>query len=355
LVSNRVLRHSLMAVVSVSTGVVLQLGAGRIAHAATQIVRFGSSEANMPSGGAASAVGFGKIWIGLTYTADSGRSWVKRIPPPLATSMFRGEPAEIQHTYFVSETRGWLTGLHHIWATSDGGQTWSIRFDGRPFGFAFSVGGSGWTASGNKDEIRNYVTADRGATWHECGEAWYMPTYAPYVSAYFIDSKRGWTVIARYNDLELSIEQGVAKTEDGGCTWKPIWWRPSGNPDSLSNITFIDANTGWLASTNRSPLFATIDGGLTWTQVPLPTPRFTSYSAYLINRGEGFVYGDAENQSAFESGIYFTMDGGLTWSGVSVNDLIKNHNLAKRIPTSWTDAAVRRMNLIRKQSKTAGK
>jgi photosystem II stability/assembly factor-like uncharacterized protein len=355
LVSNKVLSYSLMAVVSVSTGFLFQLGSGRIARGATQIVEFGSSEATIPSGGTASVVGFGKIWIGLTYTADNGHSWVKRVPPPLATPLFRSEPTESQHTQFVSETRGWLTGLHHIWATSDGGQTWSIRFDGRPFGFAFSAGGAGWTASGDKEEIRNYVTADKGATWHECGEAWHMLTYAPYVSAYFLDSRLGWALIAKYNDLELSIEQGIAKTEDGGCTWKPIWWRPSGNPDSLSNLTFVDANAGWLASTNRSPLFATIDGGVTWTTVPLPAPRFTSYSAYLINRGEGFIYGDAENQSAFQSGIYFTKDSGLSWSGVTIDDLINNQDLAKRIPPSWTDAAVRRMYAIRQQFKSAGK
>jgi photosystem II stability/assembly factor-like uncharacterized protein len=322
-------------------------------HAAGEIVRFTSAPSTLPRGGSASAVEEGKFWIGLSYTADFGTTWVQRVPPSITPPKFL---PDLQPTKFISEKRGWLTGFNHVWATGDGGHTWSIRFDGRPFAFAFSKKGNGWTAVGDHDEIRNYITQDWGETWHECGKRWHVPAYAPYVSAVLLDSGTGWTLIAQYDDRELGLEQGVAKTEDGGCTWQPIWWNSSAaGPNRLGDLSFSDTTFGWLSSINEGPLLETRDGGVTWQSIPLPDPNFITANSFITRDGEGFVDGYTRSEPAGGSGFYFTANRGQSWQPVPKDDFVRNRNLAKLIPASWNDAAVRRMYILQEQKKSTGR
>ncbi len=61
--------------------------------------------------------------------------------------------------------------------------------------------------------------------------------------------------------------QAVYKTEDLGQTWHPLWTRPV--PGRTHVLHFQDDRTGWLGAER---LYGTADGGVTWSEVPLPEP-----------------------------------------------------------------------------------
>lgn len=84
------------------------------------------------------------------------------------------------------------------------------------------------------------------------------PTQPPFVSPVFTDA-----FIRPGGEYWVSTATEVFYSDDAGVTWNKVAITvPAGN--SISNITFVDAGVGYILA--GALLFATIDGGLTWTQ-----------------------------------------------------------------------------------------
>jgi photosystem II stability/assembly factor-like uncharacterized protein len=90
----------------------------------------------------------------------------------------------------------------------------------------------------------------------------------------------------------------VAKSTDGGLTWTKFNL-PSNYPKSLSNIFFLDANTGWVIGSEGS--IRTTDGGKNWQLVN----NAGGVDIQLINHNEGFL--------TTIGSLRKTTDGGQTW------------------------------------------
>lgn len=301
-------------------------------------IQFVREPANTPESGAVSVVDGLRAWVGLTYTADAGHSWVAMRPPPSAIDSFDlGAPPSAATTSFVTAKIGWLTGLDSVWMTRDGGVTWRRQMPGHFRMIAF-VGSSGWLAADDGHSVRNYRTEDLGQTWRQCGPLWEPSEVAPWASAFFLDPKNGWMTVGSFDNRRRPYGGGVARTTDGGCTWR-VLWRDDDAAENLGDIQFLDAAFGWLFA-SHGRLLETRDGGLHWKPLPLPT-LWSIESAYLVSRTRGWAVGGAEHGSGF----YMTSDGGEHWLSVSDAEVRENRGAAREIPVKWAGGFLRRLHL----------
>ena len=78
----------------------------------------------------------------------------------------------------------------------------------------------------------------------------------------------------------------------------------SGTTENLTNVFFIDNNTGWIVGENGI-LLKTLDGGDSWGQLASGTTKLLN-KVKFFNKNEGYIAG--------ESTLLFTSDGGNNWS-----------------------------------------
>jgi len=305
------------------------------------VARFVAHPVGAPATGAASVIDARRAWVGLAYTGDGGASWTGwQVPSTPDVDFDLGVPPIAANTYFVTAERGWLTGTNSVWATDDGASTWRREMPGHLHAVAL-IGDDGWLAAGDGKSVRNYTTKDAGRTWKQCGPPWEPSEAAPLSSASFLDSTHGWATIGSFNKRDLPYLGGVAKTLDGGCTWKVIW-RDSDNPgENLGDIRFVNANIGWLFS-YYGKLLETMDGGAHWRTVQLPDD-IRLEGAYLESPAKGWVLGSA----AGSSGIYYTSDGGVQWHPIPVAEIRNNSGAAREIPPKWSSGFLRILQLRR--------
>ncbi len=127
---------------------------------------------------------------------------------------------------------------------------------------------------------KGYSSHDVGKTWREC----VLPGSSVRIRAVAASLKKGRAAYLSYNDLELDGRKwmGVAKTEDGGETWKLVWresdraaanvhdaWiTPTFGPDWGENPLMLgvaEQNPELCYATDLGRTMRTSDGGNTWT------------------------------------------------------------------------------------------
>ncbi|GEM_PF-4381906 len=152
----------------------------------------------------------------------------------------------------------------------------------------FADNNQGW-AVGEAGTIIH--TADGGISWQiqESG------TLNPLVSVYFLGAQKGWALSAG----------GTVLTTNDGKTWTTLATiTPQGG--NMTRIRFVDNNVGWIVG-QAGQLYKTVDGGKTWTRVPLGTRQ--SLADIAIQRGGpyGWIVGSSGT-------ALYTTDKGTTWS-----------------------------------------
>ncbi len=133
-------------------------------------------------------------------------------------------------------------------------------------------------------------------------------TLAWFHSVYFLDAERGWAVGGNGR---------VSATTDGGRTWRAM--RPPAD-DTLHDVFFTDANTGWLVCERsiykiksveepRGYLLKTTNGGETWTRVEATKPNVNIRLVRVVfaDHERGWTFGEAGT-------LYATTDGGTSWT-----------------------------------------
>lgn len=108
-------------------------------------------------------------------------------------------------------------------------------------------------------------------------------------------------------------ETGLSRTEDGGQTW--IDARPEGWTASAANA-LVDANTAYLASDNLPmTMAATHDGGRSWSTATIDDRRIGSGPTLSFQTPmKGFAtFTDRRGEPRLR--VYATVDGGRTWTG----------------------------------------
>ncbi len=94
----------------------------------------------------------------------------------------------------------------------------------------------------------------------------------------------------------------IRVSKDGGKTYSAVTDLPLGG--SVSNIDFIDENTGWACTTGKCA--STADGGMTWQPMTLPEEAKGVAALFLRTPTDGYVF-------SRNGMLLTTRDGGATW------------------------------------------
>lgn len=230
------------------------------------------------------------------YTNDEGATWNRTSIAP----QLDWEKSDVGGLMisFADASNGYLmiTGTpgagqmaKSLYRSVDGGTTFSFVGDitgmtdeagtvegiaGYPTGMTFSTPETGFVTCfySAYTYVLMFKTMDAGTTWR----LWSVPVPAAYQNlkpaqdfyadayppVFFGEQKKDGMFMLDYVQNGNHVMQSY-RTTDAGDTWTlgPV----SNNPD-VATYSFIDAATGWGAD-RSGKLFATIDGGATWTAV----------------------------------------------------------------------------------------
>jgi photosystem II stability/assembly factor-like uncharacterized protein len=288
-------------------------------------------------------------------------------------------PCELCSLQMIDAGTGWLFGRRALWATHDGGRTWSgLPSPGTRQEVArgrFDAHGEGWvlTASGGLSQ-----TLDRGVHWSpsdppkfdgaiqtawafpEIGLSWlgggvYRPSSSPDAPNYAVkrygsgvwgvkhpvvlsQTRDGewiehdlpacdWTIVdLRFWDERHGFAVGdrgcFYYTADGGADWALGSFSGRSVPDvpdqgSLPWCAFLDENNGWMSfDDDVGSLFRTVDAGRNWYVVAaVGAVHFTSLQFRDHMHGLGV---------GRQKDLYQSADAGITWSRVGTDALIRS-------------------------------
>jgi photosystem II stability/assembly factor-like uncharacterized protein len=131
---------------------------------------------------------------------------------------------------------------------------------------------------------------------------------------HFVDAADGWAV----GDAGI-----ILHTTDGGATWTP---QTSGSADDLYGVSFVDAQHGWVVGgvigaigamepTSSGVVLATVDGGLHWIQQTEPDPAAVLRDVAFVDPQRGWTAGEVTGETGTNVTVIFaTNDGGATWT-----------------------------------------
>jgi hypothetical protein len=144
--------------------------------------------------------------------------------------------------------------------------------------------------------------------------------YIQYIHA--LDSLVVWATALDIDPVLSTTINEFTKTSDGGTTWtagKVI----GGTTYGLGNICGLTKDSAFVSvysggtQDNTCGVYKTINGGLTWTQLPGALQGANSFAdnVWFWNKNEGMCHGDVDLKfNCFE--IYTTSNGGTTWNRV---------------------------------------
>lgn len=161
------------------------------------------------------------------------------------------------------------------------------------------------------DDNNGFAVGDQGTIikLSQAGDVWEYQNYPAtnnLTSIYFTTDRIGF----------IGGDQGlILKTIDAGATWNVV--NPSGNAANINAISFINSMNG-VAVANAGKVFATNDGGDSWTEIQTVTANKLNDVAFAgINKG--LAVGDRGT-------ILITEDGGTTWNALN-NSYLRMYNL----------------------------
>ncbi len=144
----------------------------------------------------------------------------------------------------------------------------------------------------------------------------------------YLTANEGWKA---ERNAEGMFKESITlyKTEDSGKNWSRLTGTEDENAtipfESKTGIIFIDSQNGWI--TTQIPqdgyigLFRTTDGGVTWTQQELTIPekystsQFTTYPPVFFTARDGLLLSYAFDDQPKQL-VYATHDGGATWTQI---------------------------------------
>ena len=248
------------------------------------------------------AVGSGAVFA----TTNGGATWSEQSVPQ--------GTGQLWSVSFADRLHGWACGWGVILGTSNGGSTWTTQYTNPDFEY-MSVDCSdpthAWAAGQHLGTIGTILQADGGAvsivattngsTWSEQATDATGYTYG----MDFVDSTHGWIMTGCF----ASMDGIVLATTDGGATWAKqslgVFTKPF-------DVQFLDRSEGWVLGYESDLLFHTTNGGATWQSWKSGGLRCIHFTDSLQGFAGGLRFND--DFTIKDSGIYSTSDGGHTWT-----------------------------------------
>lgn len=240
----------------------------------------------------------------ILYTADAGERWDIQLGDP------KSDEEGFHDLYFLDATHGWARQNDKLLRTTDG-KNWEDagsfpKF--QPFQrYVFTTPHNGIEIAGYANDSRIFVTRDGGRSWKEsfqCVTTLRIQGLTKNLACHLNDlafpsARVGYAVGGAYNG-GFSV---IAKTEDGGATWRMIF--ASADIETIDQVFFTDDSRGVIQLRNRK-ILATEDGGQTWRGLP--------------GSAQGpFRFADpAVGWSCYENSCSITTDGGQRWTSRAV-------------------------------------
>ena len=215
-------------------------------------------------------------------TSDGGRHWqTSRFTDTIGYSLVATrEDAKHGSILSISDMASGST-KKALYRTKDSGRTWTFvtktlpdHID--PTGVISKNGSTGWLTAGyhGSDEMPFYQTHDGGHHWHlqeldtsALGQEGYGITYPPT----FFGPKHCLGILPMHFRSNKAENSGIAlyQTQNAGRTWRLLRLLPRRDKVGLTNLHFINFNTGWaFDSSSRTPkLMQTRDGGRHWQTI----------------------------------------------------------------------------------------
>jgi hypothetical protein len=292
----------------------------------------------------------------ISATADGGQTWSQASVP------MSGAATDSARLGFLDALHGWLvtdsgstafdktnTSLvgqpitRAVYSTTDGGHTWTLLTTAHE-GDGSTLGKLGLTCSMNGLAFTSltdgWLTWDSGcgiggsgpppigpvnaqvAVTHDGGRTWQPQVLSPLDSGNdhictahppVFTSGRG-VLPVDCGGINGPGFSGVYATVDGGRTWT---FRQQ--PFFSGQLDFVDANNGWAFGTTDSTLHRTADGGITWTAVKQFAGEQNVGGLSFVSPTVGFAITarhSADGKSGYST-MWKTTDGGSTWSVMS--------------------------------------
>jgi photosystem II stability/assembly factor-like uncharacterized protein len=132
----------------------------------------------------------------------------------------------------------------------------------------------------------------------------------------FFNEREGFVLIGTHADVAKS-RGAILRTQDGGVTWKEVF-RSARDFEIMWKVSFPTREIGYATIQSYDPdvknvrryIAKTMDGGLTWKEIPLVDDH------KVREFGIGFVTPEIGWVGAAD-GAYQTTDGGATWKPIS--------------------------------------
>ena len=131
----------------------------------------------------------------------------------------------------------------------------------------------------------------------------------------FVTPSAGWAVAATISPTTLSGPFWVFRTEDGAKHWqKQIAGQTSLVFDTINTLQMLDKSNGFFVAGEPLKLYRTIDGGIHWTTLELPTQD--AALPIFPGVGEGWIEATSVITPPTHVGshLYATIDAGDSWT-----------------------------------------
>jgi photosystem II stability/assembly factor-like uncharacterized protein len=235
------------------------------------------------------AKGFLSTFSALYSSLDSGKTWS---PVP-------GVTGYLVNLSFLNNTTGAMVGLQEIYITPDGTNWTKKNFPTHPVNgvnfqsdVRFSSTGTAWLAT----TTGFFRTTDTCNTWKKLNDA-------PVNGEFFFSDSEGIIYTA---DSNATTKPNIFLTSDSGNHWQPLCNIPGPNYASFNAIRFTDRQHGWISRNDK--LFATVDGGNTWTEKVSAPPRLPALDVMFYGTQTGYL--------AQDTALLKTSNGGQTWTRI---------------------------------------
>lgn len=305
---------------------------------------------------------FGRMWTSV----DTGRNWVQDISLPqgknyssFATWAFdiapngkfltmgqngvvadssTGSPwksnynMQVGSAYikmdFADCNNGTAVGGGSIAITNDGGKTWFDRTRADFVSLFISINSLAYVPN---DPAKVYLPTSVG-TIYKSSNFNVVPPAVPTLDPVFSNSLEQITDVATigtdsvwacgYSSFSVPAafrSPKIFRSINGGTSWTTLNTFPAGTlSQQFTQIEFPSRLIGYVAG-NRDTIWKTIDGGVTWSKLPLPTPGVTPQITYTnmfaLDNNTVFLTGNGFPRKV----VFKTTDGGNTWQDITNN------------------------------------
>ncbi len=178
-------------------------------------------------------------------------------------------------------------------------------------------------------------STDQGATWTSQDM---NGLTSMILDVKFLNAKEGFICGASSGDVAAS-NAVILRTEDGGKSWKKVYqstrpyeltWKGSFPTDKVGYVSIQSYNPD--TTVKQQYIVKTVDGGKTWTELPLVNRQCREFGIGFVDADRGWV--------GTLCGGYQTLDGGKTFTKVPIGNACNKIRFIKLADGSSFGAAI---------------